>query len=156
MTGGLSSRRQTYSFRTRWLRRNGLPPVAGYVVTGRRLISGALIEPNVSIGRPFSARSRYREIGDFGQGDFDGERLPEGKKHVTSNSWDDERVSAPDQVLEVRWVDGRLHVARKDRHHDEWDRPVEGYDPGPGVEVLDDVTAFQEPVTHHSDDVTEV
>jgi hypothetical protein len=52
---------------------------------------------------------------------------------------------------------GRPHVAPKDRHHDEWDRPVEAYDLyGPGVEVLDDVTGFQEPVTHHSDDVTEV
>ena len=28
----------------------------------------------------------------------------------------------------------RLHVARKERHHDEWDRPVEAYDSyGPGV-----------------------
>jgi hypothetical protein len=38
-----------------------------------------------------------------------------------------------------------------------WDPPVEAYDPyGPGVEVLDDVTGFQEPVTHHSDDVIEM
>ena len=84
------------------------------------------------------------------------ERLLEGKMRVTSNSFADEKVFAPDQVLEVRWVSGRLHVARKERHPDEWDRPVEAYDPyGPGVEVLDDVTGFQEPVTHHSDDVTE-
>jgi hypothetical protein len=55
------------------------------------------------------------------------ERMPEGKMCVTSQSWDNERAFAPDQVLEVRWVDGRLHVARKDRHHDEWDRPVEAY-----------------------------
>jgi len=56
------------------------------------------------------------------------ERLPEGKMRVTSSSWDAERVLASDQVLEVRWVDGRLHVARKDRHPDEWDRPVEPHD----------------------------
>jgi hypothetical protein len=84
------------------------------------------------------------------------ERRPEGKMHVTSKGWDGEKVLAPDQVLEVRWVSGRLYAAREDRHHDEWDRPVEAYDPcGPGVEVLDDVMGFQEPVTHHSDDVTE-
>jgi hypothetical protein len=61
------------------------------------------------------------------------ERLPEGKMRVTSNSFADEKVFAPDQVLEVRNVSGSLHVARKERHHDEWDRPVEAYDPcGPG------------------------
>jgi hypothetical protein len=37
-------------------------------------------------------------------------------------------------VLEVRNVDGRLHVARKPRHHDEWDPPIPAYDPhGPGA-----------------------
>jgi hypothetical protein len=42
-------------------------------------------------------------------------------------------VLAPDEVLEVRCVSGRLQVARKERHHDEWDRPVEADDPyGPG------------------------
>jgi hypothetical protein len=41
-------------------------------------------------------------------------------------------------VLEVRNVDGRLHVARKPRHHDEWDPWVEPYDPyGPGVKEED-------------------
>jgi hypothetical protein len=40
-----------------------------------------------------------------------------------------------DQVLEVRNVDGRLHVARKTRQHDEWDPPVPVYDPyGPASE----------------------
>jgi hypothetical protein len=74
---------------------------------------------------------------------------------VTSNSWDHERVLPRDQVLEVRWVDSTLHVARKERHPDEWDRPVEPYDPyGPGLESFDDVTGDQEPVTRHSDDVT--
>ena len=30
---------------------------------------------------------------------------------------------------EVRNVDGRLHIARKPRHHDEWDLPIAPYDP---------------------------
>jgi hypothetical protein len=45
----------------------------------------------------------------------------------------------------VHWLDGSLHVARKDRHHDEWDRPVEPDDPyGPGLESFDDMTGDQE------------
>jgi hypothetical protein len=52
-------------------------------------------------------------------------------------------------------VDGSLHVARKDRHPDEWDRPVEAYDPcGPGVEELEPVTDHSDDVTDHSDDAT--
>jgi hypothetical protein len=46
------------------------------------------------------------------------ERQPEGKMRVTSGSWDHERVFTPDQVLEVRVVNSRLYVTRKDRHHD--------------------------------------
>jgi hypothetical protein len=58
--------------------------------------------------------------------------------HVTSASWNHERVFARSQVLETR-VSGSLHIARKERHHDEWDVPTEPYDPyGPGVEVLDE------------------
>jgi hypothetical protein len=34
-----------------------------------------------------------------------------------------------DQVLAVRNVDGRLHIARKPRHYDEWDPYVPPYDP---------------------------
>jgi len=48
---------------------------------------------------------------------------------VTSGSWDGEKVFSRDQVLEVRNVDGRLHIARKPRHHDEWDLPIAPYDP---------------------------
>ena len=48
------------------------------------------------------------------------ERQPDGKIRVTSGSWDHEKVILPDQVLEVRNVDGRLHIARKPRRHDEW------------------------------------
>ena len=56
-----------------------------------------------------------------------------------------------DQVLEVRWVNGALHVARKERHPDEWDGPVDAYDPcGPGADE-EDLTEY---VTDHSDDVT--
>jgi len=74
---------------------------------------------------------------------------------VTSISWDHERMFAGNQVLEVHWVDGSLHVARKDRHPDEWDRPVEAYDPcGPGVEELEPVTDHSDDVTDHSDDAT--
>jgi len=43
-----------------------------------------------------------------------------GKIRVTSKSWEGEKVILKDQVLEIRNVDGRLHVARKPRHHDEW------------------------------------
>jgi hypothetical protein len=32
-------------------------------------------------------------------------------------------------VLEVRNVDGRIHVARKERRPDEWDPPIEPDDP---------------------------
>jgi hypothetical protein len=48
---------------------------------------------------------------------------------VTSGSWDGEKVILRDQVLEVRNVDGRLHVARKERRPDEWDPPIEPDDP---------------------------
>ena len=37
------------------------------------------------------------------------ERLPEGKMRVTSNSWDGEKVLFRNEVLEVRWVEGRLN-----------------------------------------------
>jgi hypothetical protein len=58
---------------------------------------------------------------------------------VTSGSWDGEKVFSRDQVLEVRCVEGRLHVARKPRRHDEWDPDVPPYDPyGPGASVSDD------------------
>jgi hypothetical protein len=61
------------------------------------------------------------------------ERQPDGKMRVTSGSWDGEKVLLRDQVLEVRNVDGRLHVARKERPLDEWDPPIPVYDPyGPG------------------------
>jgi hypothetical protein len=66
-------------------------------------------------------------------------RDPDGKMRVTSGSWEGEKVILRDQVLEVRSVDNRLHVARKERRHDEWDPPIPVYDPyGPGDEFIDD------------------
>jgi hypothetical protein len=60
---------------------------------------------------------------------------------VTSGSWDGEKVFLRDQVLEVRNVDGRLHIARKPREYDEWDPYYEPYDPyGPGANVSADVS----------------
>jgi len=85
------------------------------------------------------------------------ERQPDGKMGATSQSWEHEKVFFPDEVLEVRCVSGRLHVSRNVRKPDEWDPPVEVYDLyRPGSSCSMTVTGFQEPVTHHSDDVTEV
>jgi hypothetical protein len=43
------------------------------------------------------------------------------------------------QVREVRNVDGRLHIARKGRRHDDWDPYVPPYDPmARGASVIDD------------------
>jgi hypothetical protein len=64
------------------------------------------------------------------------ERQPDGKMRVTSASWGGEKVLMRHQVLEVRYAtaDGRLHIACKVKHHDDWDPPIEPYDPyGPGV-----------------------
>jgi len=62
-----------------------------------------------------------------------------GKMRVTSRHWEDAKVLGKNEVLEVRNVDGRLHVARKERRPDEWDPPYEPSDPyGPGDVVIDD------------------
>ena len=74
------------------------------------------------------------------------ERQPDCKMRVASASWDGEKVLMRHQVLEVRNAtsDGRLHIARKVKRHDDWDPPTEAYDPyGPGVtdnayDVIDD------------------
>jgi hypothetical protein len=55
------------------------------------------------------------------------QREQNGKMRVTSGSWDGEKVILKDQVLGVRDVDGRLHVARKPRKPDEWDPPIAPY-----------------------------
>jgi hypothetical protein len=49
-------------------------------------------------------------------------RETDGEMRVTSGPWEGEKVFARGEVLEVRNVEGRLHVARKPRHHDEWGR----------------------------------
>ncbi len=91
------------------------------------------------------------------------ERMPDGKMRVKSNTSDLERTFSPDQVLEIRNASGVLHVARKAKHPDAWDPPVEPYDPyGPGVDQralsdfdvitdepsIDKITRDDEPVTH--------
>ena len=72
----------------------------------------------------------------------------DGKMRVTSGSWEGEKVFLRNEVLEVRNVDGRLHVARKARKPDEWDPWIEPYDPyGPGTgeqDPNDFVTGHQE------------
>jgi hypothetical protein len=53
------------------------------------------------------------------------ERQSDGKMRVTSGSW----VILRDQMLEMRNVDGRLHVARKPPHHDKGNPRIEPYGP---------------------------
>jgi hypothetical protein len=57
------------------------------------------------------------------------------------------------------WVDGRLHVSRKVRKPDEWDPPVEVYDPdgpgGIGDEDIEDLNVFTKAVTGNSEDFTD-
>jgi len=49
------------------------------------------------------------------------------------------KVILKDEVLEVRNVDGRPHIARKPRHFHEWDPAVEPYDPDwPGDQFIHD------------------
>ncbi|MGB9392473.1 MAG: hypothetical protein WCB70_21140, partial [Xanthobacteraceae bacterium] len=66
------------------------------------------------------------------------------------------------QVLEVRNVEGRIHVARKPRRHDEWDPPIPVYDPLRArrrihrrlMSVIDNdrpVSAYTEPVIDYSE-----
>jgi hypothetical protein len=64
------------------------------------------------------------------------ERLLNGNMRVASGSWDNEKLILRDEMIEVRNVNGRLHIARKLRRHDEWDPPITPYDPyGPGPSV---------------------
>jgi hypothetical protein len=60
---------------------------------------------------------------------------------------------ARDQVLEVRNVEGRLHVARKERRPDECDAQIEPYDPaGLGQRALSDFGVItDEPVTRDAE-----
>jgi hypothetical protein len=48
-------------------------------------------------------------------------------------------VILKDEVLEIRNVEGRLHIARKAKNADEWDPPIPEYDPyGPDNGLSDD------------------
>jgi hypothetical protein len=57
------------------------------------------------------------------------ERVEGGKIRVKASSWDDAKVILPDQVLEVRSIDGRLRFARKGRDPDQGDQPKKAFDP---------------------------
>jgi hypothetical protein len=48
-----------------------------------------------------------------------------GKIRVASMLWESPKVILKGQVLEIRNVDGSLHIARKVKHYDDWDPPVE-------------------------------
>ena len=54
---------------------------------------------------------------------------PDGKMRVTSKSWEGEKVFLRDQALEFRNVGAGLHIAKRERGHDEWNPPIEPYDP---------------------------
>jgi hypothetical protein len=57
-------------------------------------------------------------------------------------------VLLPNEVLEIRNVDGGLHIARKERHSDESDPPVGAYDPyRPAMSSL--MTDARCAATHH-------
>jgi len=56
-------------------------------------------------------------------------RLPERKIRVTSTSFTEEKVILKGEVLEIRNIDGRLRIARKDRFPNAGDQPVPPYDP---------------------------
>jgi hypothetical protein len=56
------------------------------------------------------------------------------KIRVTSLLRETPKVILRGEVLEVRNVDAVVRIARKVRHHDEWDPAVEAYDPyGPAA-----------------------
>jgi hypothetical protein len=52
--------------------------------------------------------------------------------------WEDAKLIGKGEVFQVRNVEARLHIARKTRHHDEWDPPLAPYDcDGPGQPIGD-------------------
>jgi hypothetical protein len=62
-----------------------------------------------------------------------------GKIRITSQLWPEPKVTLKGEVLEIRNVEGRLHIARKPRFHDEWDPPIPEYNPyGPDNGLPDD------------------
>jgi hypothetical protein len=76
-------------------------------------------------------------------GTTDGVRLvlkrePEGKIRVTSKFWEDAKMIGRGEVLEIRNVEGRLHIARRPLPHGEWGRPVEPRDCSGAAEPIDE------------------
>jgi hypothetical protein len=72
------------------------------------------------------------------------ERLADGKIRATSNSFVEDKVILPDQVLEVRSFEGKLRIARKAREYDDGDPKPEPstYDPyGDDLGVAEPVSA---------------
>ena len=66
-------------------------------------------------------------------------RDPGGNIRVTSLLWPEPKVILKGEVLEVRNVDGRLHIACKPHHPDEWEPRFVPYDPyGRSDEFIDD------------------
>lgn len=74
-----------------------------------------------------------------------------GKMRVASRHWEEAEVTGKNEMLEVRSVDGRLDVARKERKPYGWGPPVEPYDPyGPTTESSMSDTSQADGVTRHS------
>jgi len=60
----------------------------------------------------------------------------DGKMRVTSRHWEVAKVRGRNEVLGPQHQ-RPLHVVRKQRRPDEWDPPIEPYDPyGPGDSVM--------------------
>jgi len=78
----------------------------------------------------------------------------EAKMRVTSTFWENAKVLGKNGVPEARNADGRLRIARKERHHDEWDPKIEPHDPyGPGAFVTRNagsVTGHASSMTRHA------
>jgi hypothetical protein len=69
-------------------------------------------------------------------------RDTEGKMRATARTWPDAKVLGRNEVIEIRNVGGQIRVARKTRNHDDWDPPIEPYDPyGPGEVVSTDTVS---------------
>ncbi len=102
---------------------------------------------------PYGDYTHSSFVGEFCLAPVEDPREADGKMRETSGSWDGEKVILRDQVLEIRNVDGRLHVARKARKPDEWDPPIAAYDPyGPDngpEENRGGVTCHTTAVTRH-------
>jgi hypothetical protein len=66
-------------------------------------------------------------------------RIDGGKIRVTSLLWPEPKVILKDEVLEIRNVDGRLHIACKPRDPDEWNPRSSLMTLAPGTAATDKV-----------------